>query len=417
MSPTVSPERARRGAALVMATFTLNGFTLANWLSRIPTVRDELRLSEGQLGMIILIGSLGSLFSMPVTGRMIHRFGARTTVVLAATFASAGLGVVAAGVGIGAVWLLIAGLFLAMIGVGGWDVAMNYAGTVAEQALDRAIMPWFHGGFSIGTVLGAGAGALVIRAGIGVPLHVLTVVAVVFALVVLCTRGFLPAEPEPQAHDGDPHRGPGPSFLRVWFERRTLLVGLVVLAAALTEGAANDWLALAVVDGFGTPNEVGAVGLTIFLVGMTVMRFLGTFLLNRFGRVAVLRLCTAMAIAGLAIFTLVPVLPVAMAGGALWGMGAALGFPVGMSAASDDPAKAAARLAVVSTIGYSAFLVGPGVLGLLGEVVGTRHALLVIMVPLVAGLFAIPAAGERRTSGEQVESPVEGSGAGQEAQS
>src|SRR5699024_2797778 len=120
----------------------------------------------------------------------------------------------------------------------------------------------------------------------------------------------------------------------------------------------------------------------------------GTMLLDRFGRVAILRLCTALAIAGLALFTLVPWLPVAMAGAVLWGMGAALGFPVGMSAASDDPFRAAARLSVVSTVGYAAFLVGPGTLGLLADAVGTREALLAIMVPLVIGLLVIPAARE-----------------------
>src|SRR5699024_3663475 len=76
------------------------------------------------------------------------------------------------------------------------------------------------------------------------------------------------------------------------------------------------------------------------------------------------------------------------------GMGAALGFPVGMSAASDDPFRAAARLSVVATVGSAAFLVGPGTLGLLADAVGTRPALLAIMVRLVIGLLVIPAARE-----------------------
>ncbi|SED60143.1 MFS transporter [Ruania alba] len=394
--PPPADARARRAAALVFATFTLNGFTFANWLSRIPTIRDELHLSEGQLGLIILVGSLGSLLAMPLTGRVIGRIGARASVAIAAAVAAVGLTLGVTGVATGAVWLLVCGLFVATMGIGGWDVAMNYAGTVVERALDRAIMPWFHGGFSIGTVFGAGVGALVIRAGIGVPLHVLTVIGVALIAVIVCTRGFLPdrapAADSPEDPDGAARRGPGTSYLRVWFEPRTLMVGLVVLAAALTEGAANDWLALAVVDGFGAPNEVGAVGLAIFLVGMTVMRFLGTALLNRFGRVAVLRLCTALAIIGLGMFALVPWLPLALVGAVLWGMGAALGFPVGMSAASDDPAKAAARLSVVSTIGYAAFLIGPGFIGLLADSIGTRNALLAIMVPLIVGLLVIPAA-------------------------
>lgn len=403
--PTTTSAAARRAAAVVFATFVLNGFTFANWLSRIPTIRDELSLRERDLGLIIVVGSLGSVLALPLAGRVIARIGARTTVRIAAVLATAGLGVAVSGVAAGLPLLLTAGLFVTTMGIGGWDVAMNFAGARVEQALGRAIMPMFHGGFSIGTVAGAALGALAMRLGIGVPLHVMTVVGLALLAVIVLGRGFLPDPSAEPAEDGAVHHGGHSSFARVWLEPRTLMVGLVVLAAALTEGAANDWLALAVVDGFEVPNDVGATGLTIFLIGMTAMRFLGTWLLDRFGRVAVLRLCTALAIAGLAIFCLVPNLPIALGGAVLWGMGAALGFPVGMSAASDEPMKAAARLSVVSTIGYTAFLVGPGVLGLLADAVGTRNSLLVILVPLVVGLLVIPAARPPQTA-EQTGTPT-----------
>lgn len=401
--PTTS---ARRAAAVVFATFVLNGFTFANWLSRIPTIRDELSLRERDLGLIIVVGSLGSVLALPLAGRVIARIGARATVLIAAVLATAGLGVAVSGVAAGLPLLLSAGLFVTTMGIGGWDVAMNFAGARVEQALGRSIMPAFHGGFSVGTVVGAALGAVAIRLGIDVPLHVMTVVALALLAVIVLSRGFLPEPPAEPEHDGAAHPRAHPSFARVWLEPRTLMVGLIVLAAALTEGAANDWLALAVVDGFDVPNDVGATGLTIFLVGMTAMRFLGTWLLDRFGRVVVLRLCTALAIVGLAIFCLVPNLPIALGGAVLWGMGAALGFPVGMSAASDEPMKAAARLSVVSTIGYTAFLVGPGVLGLLADAVGTRHSLLVILVPLVVGLLVIPAARPPQTV-EQTSTPTD----------
>jgi MFS family permease len=169
-------------------------------------------------------------------------------------------------------------------------------------------------------------------------------------------------------------------------------VGLVVLAAALTEGAANDWVGLAVVDGFDQSHTVGALTFGLFVTAMTGMRLLGTGLLDRYGRIAVLRLCAGLSIVGLLIFGLVPWLPLALVGVVLWGLGAALGFPVGMSAASDDPVRAPARVSVVSTIGYSAFLAGPPLLGLLAEQVGYRQALLAIAVPVVIGLLVVRAA-------------------------
>jgi len=171
-----------------------------------------------------------------------------------------------------------------------------------------------------------------------------------------------------------------------------LLIGLVVLAAALTEGAANDWVSLAVVDGFDTGHALGALAFGVFVAAMTGMRWFGTALLDRFGRVAVLRLCAVLAIIGLLVFGLSGHLWIALLGIVAWGAGAALGFPVGMSAASDDPARAAARVSVVSTIGYSAFLAGPPLLGLLAQHVGYRHALLAILVPIVLGLLVVNAA-------------------------
>src|SRR5690606_34557444 len=177
------------------------------------------------------------------------------------------------------------------------------------------------------------------------------------------------------------------SAARAWLEPRTLLLGVVVLAAALTEGAANDWMALAVVDGFGVDNAIGAVFFAVFVAAMTVGRFAGGAVLDRFGRVVVLRISAALAIAGLLLFALPPSLAITALGAVLWGLGAAVGFPVGISAAADDPAHAAMRVPVVATIGYSAFLVGPPALGFLADVVGYRTAMLAIAVPAVLSLI------------------------------
>ena len=146
------------------------------------------------------------------------------------------------------------------------------------------------------------------------------------------------------------------------------------------------------VDGFDVQDAVGAVAFAVFVTAMTAMRWFGTTLLDRYGRVAVLRLCAGLSLVGLLIFGLAGPLWLAVVGIVAWGAGAALGFPVGMSAAADDPLRAAARVSVVSTIGYSAFLAGPPLLGLLAQHVGYRHALLVIIVPIVLGLLVVNAA-------------------------
>jgi MFS family permease len=168
----------------------------------------------------------------------------------------------------------------------------------------------------------------------------------------------------------------------------------MVLAMALTEGVANDWLAVAVVDGYDAPAWLGAAAFALFVTSMTVGRVTGTLLLDSFGRRWVL--WASMAVAGVGVVLVVlGELPVVVAVGiVLWGLGASLGFPVGMSAAADDPAHAAARVSVVSTIGYTAFLGGPPLLGFLGSHFGILEALLVVSVVLVPSALAVPAARE-----------------------
>jgi fucose permease len=178
-----------------------------------------------------------------------------------------------------------------------------------------------------------------------------------------------------------------------WREPRTLLIGVVVLAAAFTEGTANDWVAVALSDGYGLERWVGVVGFAVFLTAMTAGRLLGTRVLDRRGRVPVLRVLFVSAVVG-CLFVVFGGPVLAFVGAAIWGVGASLGFPVGMSAAADDPRRAAARMSVVSTIGYTAFLAGPPLLGFLGDHVGVLHSLLVVGAMAVVALVAIPAVRE-----------------------
>ena len=377
----------RRASGAVIAVFALNGFLFASWLSRLPAVRDRLELSPAEIGIILLVGAAGSVLSLPLTGLLVERLGTTRALLAAVAVALLGTVLVSISVDVAAPAMLAASLFLTMMGVGAWDVGMNLGGALVEQAIHRAIMPRFHAGFSFGTVLGAALGASAAAAGLPVSLHLIIIVGIVAVSAPVCLRFFLPEvkrERTNQAVRGSP--GAKLSVFAAWLEPRTLLIGVLVLAAALTEGAANDWLSLATVDGFKVPNQAGAIMLAVFMIAMTAMRFLGTGWLDLHGRVTVLRTCVVLALVGLVTFCFAPWLWLAGAGAILWGLGAALGFPVGMSAASDDPRRAAARVSVAASIGYVAFLAGPPLLGLLAEQVGYRHALLVIAGPLLISL-------------------------------
>ena len=258
---------------------------------------------------------------------------------------------------------------------------MNVEGSAVERELGRAIMPRFHAGFSIGTVAGALVGAAMVALGVSATVHLVAVAAIVAVAGPLAVRAFLPDGHAP-AEDGE-RRNP----LKAWTEPRTVLIGVFVFAAAFTEGTGNDWLGVAMIDGYGAAAALGALTFAIFLAAMTLGRWFGPGLIDRHGRVLTVRIFAALALVGLALVVWGSTLPVAMAGAALWGLGTALGFPVGMSAAGDDPAHAPARVSVVATIGYIAFLAGPPLIGFLGEHTGTLRALTVTGGLVALGLL------------------------------
>jgi fucose permease len=371
-------ERARRAVAVV---FMLNGLAFASWAARAPAIRDELGLSSAAFGVLLLCFSVGSLTGLPVSGLVVGRFGPARSVLAGSFLASAGLAAAAISIFAGNVASTVPGLVAVGLGISTWDVAMNVQGADVERRLGRSLMPRLHAGFSLGTVVGAGVGALAAAAGVPVGTQLLLTAGAGFAVIVLAVRAFVPPEPTADAAQA----GGAGSVLRAWLEPRTLLLGLMVLAFALSEGIANDWLAIAVVDGYDGSEALGAATFGVFVAAMTLARVTGGSMLARWGRTRVLRVGACVAAIGALLVVLDVGLVLAMTGAALWGLGTALGFPVGMSAAADEPAVAAARVAVVSSIGYTAFLAGPPLIGSLADATTILYALLVVPVVLVVG--------------------------------
>jgi MFS family permease len=153
-------------------------------------------------------------------------------------------------------------------------------------------------------------------------------------------------------------------------------------------------------------EAAGAASFGVFVAAMTVGRTVGTVALDRWGRLKVLWVTMAFAAAGAAVTVYADSLALALAGVALWGLGACLGFPVGMSAAADEESRAPARVSVVAVIGYTAFLAGPPLVGLLGDRVGVLRALLIVPLLIVPALALVPALRPPRVA-EPAAAPVE----------
>lgn len=380
---------ARNAVAVV---FALNGLAFSCLVARLPDVRSGLSLSNGELGLLLLAITVGSLVALTASGRLVDRFGAAAVVRAGCALVVAGFVLATAGVvGWSSAPVTAVGFAVYGMGVGGWDVAMNVEAAEVEREMRRTIMPRFHAAWSLGTFGGAGIGVALTRLEVPVAVHWIVGASASALVGGLAAGRFVAATTAPQDESGAVVRGRSP-----WLEPRTLAIGVVVLCFAVVEGAANDWLTLALIDGYDAEHWVGVAGFALFVSAMTVGRLWGPRALDHFGRVPVLAASAGVSGVGVALVVWGAVWPLVALGILLWGLGAALGFPVGMSAAADDPTGAARRVGVVATIAYGAFLGGPPLLGWLADHVGTLDALAAVGALLAVALLAVGSMREQR---------------------
>ena len=388
MSDSVSKKATTRRNA-VFLIFFITGVALATWLARLPALRDNLDLEIVEVGLFLFGGAIGALSGLSVAAFVIARIGQQRAILIFTLVAISGMGLVGV---LSVVWplfvLAFSAVFLFGIGMSVTDVAMNVEGAGVERELDKHIMPWFHALFSLGTVVGALLATVASGAEISVAWHFATVAAILVPLTIWAV-GMLETPRSVSADDRE-KKDTRREILQTWREPRTLAIGLVALGMAFAEGSANDWLPIAMVDDRGVSNADAAGWLVLFTLAMTIGRIAGVPLLNRFGRVTILAAASGFALIGLGVLITIPHPTASLIAVVLWGLGSSLGFPVAMSAAGDDPEKGPVRVSVVATIAYAAFLVGPPMIGALGQVVGVMNSLWTVVVLIVIAFFAIP---------------------------
>ncbi|ANT56778.1 MFS transporter [Bacillus sp. FSL R5-0820] len=369
----------------IIVIFTMSGISISTWFSRTPEVRDLLQADTGTMGLILLGLSVGSIVGLILSNVFVRKKGGRVAIVVSAFLMFIGFSTLAIGAALSSTLIVTAGLFLFGSGSGMCNVAMNLEGTEIEYQIKRTIMPILHASFSIGTLIGAGAGILFIYLGVSVLIHLLTIALLFFLSILICTR-FIP---HGTGKDQDETQTESVEASQTsWLNKRTISLAMIALCLAFVEGSANDWIPLAMVDGYQVSHSMSTVIYALFLCGMISGRLVSGRFIDRFGRVLLLRIAILSAAAGLFLVILKISLVVCMISIFLWGLGASLGFPLTISAAGDDSRYAVKRVSIVTLSGYTASLSGPPVLGLLANQVGLLHAFIFVLFAIcIAGIF------------------------------
>lgn len=386
---TADPSTVGRARfAALFALYLVPGLALASWITRTPAIRDALAVNTAGMGVLFFCLAAGSLSGVLAGTPLVLRWGTRTTIGLTLTLWIGGTVVIAGGTALGAPVLVGAGLACFGAGLGCAEIAFNIDGAALERERGRSVLPYLHGAFSLGTVIGGVGGILCTVGGVPAPLQ-LGVSAAIATIAALAALRAIPAgtgrRVRDAAEDARPPRAP-------WRDGRVVRIGIVVLVLALAEGTANDWLPLVMVDGHGLSESTGSLVYTTFAAAMTIGRIAGPQLLRVVPRVAVVAGSAVFAGMGIVLIVVAPTPALAYAAVVMWGLGAALAFPVCISAAAEgDPATSSQRVGAVAATGYIGFLAGPAALGFLGEAVGIRFALLAVLALVVVAATLSPA--------------------------
>ena len=396
---SVPSSRAHAALRATCVVYVCLGFGTSAWLSRLPDVRDDLGLTPATIGTMLLIASLGSLLTLPTSGPIVTKIGARASGRIGVLIWA--LGIVCAGLGAlnASIPLATAGLVLLAAGNGLWGATMNIEAGLVQAAVRRTVVPVIQAMYAVGMLGGALLGALAAQMGLPLGAHLFGLAAlellacgtaVGFYLTKDEVAALAPAQNKGDGGEASSNKAKG--LTRVaWREKQTVLIALMVMSAGLMEGAANDWLNLSMVDGYGYSTAAASAAFAFFLLMMTIVRFASPRLEARLGSPKLLRITFTGAVVGLLLVAFAPHHLFAVAGIALWGIGSALGFPLGISALSVDPVMTPARVSVLSTVNYGAALIGPPLLGLIADHIGYHRALAFVALPI---LLAIVLAGQ-----------------------
>lgn len=370
-------------ARAIALVFFANGLLSGAWGARLPALRDDLAIGDGELGIALAFVAAGALATMPVSGAWTARGGSRrpTRVFIALFCLAVPLAYMAPSYG-----LLLLAAFLIGVANGGVDVAMNSQGTTIERRSGRLLLGRLHAAFSAGGLVGAATGAVAAATDVSAPAQMAVLGALGLAGTLTATGVLL---------DDDATGRAEPAFARP--SRPLLALGILAFCCLLAEGAALDWGAVYVRDELDGGASVAALAFAAFSATMLTGRLLADRLVEAYRPTALLRAGGTVAGGGLAVALVLATPAAALAGFALLGAGLALVIPLVFRAAAGSGASGAApSLAAVSTMGYTGFLAGPPVIGAIAELSSLSVGLGFVALMATAAAILAPAADPAR---------------------
>jgi len=361
---TLSKRRVALGAF-----FFFVGLCFASWAARIPDIQAKFDLSEGQLGTLLLFLPLGSVIGLPIAGWAVHQFGSRAIVMFGAFAYAMTLPLIGLAP---TTWFLVPVLILyGMLG-NVMNISLNTQALGLEDEMGKSILASFHGLWSLAGFSGAGLGALLIFFDFSPAQHYLVVMSISI-IIILSAQGYIIKEKKTsEGGGGMVIKKPDALLLRI---------SLIAFLGMMAEGCMFDWSGVYFKKVVQSDPSLIALGYVAFMGAMAAGRFVTDKVAARYTKVEVILVSGILIFVGLRLGVFFPTVIVVSVGVLLVGLGVASIIPLSYSIAGRSKLYSpSVALALVSTISFFGFLLGPPLIGFIAELFNLKVSFALIAV-------------------------------------
>ncbi len=254
--------------------FFLFGFLIMSWVPRLPEVKANLGLSNGEFGSLIGTSAIGALTALFIVGHLVHNYGVKLVIRIAASAMAMTLILLTS---THSTLIFLVGNIILAGAISSFHISINAQGFDYQDRTKSSVITRLSGFWSIGALLTAIVSGLLVNR---IPLHIhITILSLIILLIMLIVISSM----DSQLLKANPEVGVDYKISDIFkgFRIDSLVSGALICAGFL-EFAVGDWTAIFVKEDVGIKSGLHTLPYILFTFAMIIGRLRVHKLYSRF---------------------------------------------------------------------------------------------------------------------------------------